>query len=65
VRADDTGLMVKPQDVDALRAAIERLLADTALGQRLAAAAGAWVRQRYSRERMLDAMEVIFRKVAA
>ena len=65
VRHDDTGLMVAPQDVEALRAAIERLLADPALGARLARAASAWVRERYSRERMLDSMETVFRSVAA
>ena len=65
VRNDDTGLMVPPQDIEALRAAIERLLGDPALGARLAGAAGAWVRERYSRERMLDNMEAIFRSVAS
>ncbi len=65
VRHDETGLMVPPQDVVALRAAIERLLGDPALGARLAGAARAWVIGRYSRERMLDAMEAIFRSVAA
>ncbi|MCJ7837938.1 MAG: glycosyltransferase family 4 protein [Burkholderiales bacterium] len=65
VRHEDTGLMVPPQDIDALRAAIERLLGDPALGARLAAAASAWVRERYSRERMLDSMEAVFRSVAA
>jgi glycosyltransferase involved in cell wall biosynthesis len=65
VRHEDTGLMVPPQNADALRAAIERLLDEPALGQRLAEAARAWVRGRYSRERMLDSMEVVFRSVAA
>ncbi|MBK5103891.1 MAG: glycosyltransferase, partial [Burkholderiales bacterium] len=65
VRREDTGLMVPPQDIDALRAAIERLLGDPALGARLAVAASAWVRERYSRERMLDSMEAVFRSVAA
>jgi hypothetical protein len=35
------------------------------LAQRLAQAARAWVRSRYSRERMLDSMEAVFRKVTA
>jgi len=65
VRHEETGLMVPPQDTDALRAAIERLLAEPALGERLAQAARAWVRERYSRERMLDSMEAVFRSVAA
>jgi hypothetical protein len=35
------------------------------LGERLAEAARAWVHSRYSRERMLDSMEALFRGVAA
>mgnify|MGYP001562580813 CR=1 FL=1 len=65
VRHEETGLMVPPRDADALCAAIERLLAEPALGARLAQAARAWVRGRYSRERMLDSMEAVFRKVTA
>ena len=65
VRNEATGLIVAPRDVEALRAAIERLLEDRALGARLAEAARAWVRERYSRERMLDSMEAVFRGVAA
>jgi glycosyltransferase involved in cell wall biosynthesis len=65
VRHEATGLMVPPQDADALRAAIERLLAEPALAQRLAQEARAWVLSRYSRERMLDSMEVVFREVSA
>ena len=65
VRDGETGLMVPPQDAAALRDAIERLLGDSALCARLAAAAGARVRERYSRERMLDDMEAVFRSVAA
>ena len=65
VRDGDTGLMVRPEDVVALRTAIERLLDQPALGARLAEAARAWVRERYSRERMLDAMEAVFRGVRA
>lgn len=65
VRHEQTGLMVPPQDVEALRAAIERLLAEPALGARLTEAARAWVRERYSRERMLERMEAVFRSVAA
>ena len=65
VRHEETGLMVPPQDVAALSAAIARLLADPALATRLAQAACAWVGSRYSRERMLDGMEAVFRSVAA
>ena len=62
---EETGLMVPPQDAAALRAAIERLLAEPVLAARLAQAACAWVSSRYSRERMLDGMEAVFRRVAA
>jgi glycosyltransferase involved in cell wall biosynthesis len=65
VRHEATGLMVPPQDPDALRAAIERLLDQPALAQRLAQDARAWVISRYSRERMLDSMEAVFREVTA
>ena len=65
VRHEETGLMVPPQDVAALAAAIARLLDEPALAQRLASAARAWVSERYSRERMLDSMEAVFRGVTA
>ena len=65
VRHEETGLMVPPQDVAALTAAIARLLDEPALAQRLASAARAWVSERYSRERMLDSMEAVFRGVTA
>jgi glycosyltransferase involved in cell wall biosynthesis len=65
VRQEETGLMVLPQDAAALAAAIDRLLHEPALGARLAQAARAWVSARYSRERMLDGMEAVFRSVAA
>ena len=65
VRHEETGLMVPAQDPVALGAAIERLLDQPALGEKLAQAACAWVENRYSRERMLDSMEAVFRSVAA
>ena len=65
LRHEETGLIVPPQDANALRAAIERLLGEPALGERLAQAARAWVRDRYSREHMLNSMEAVFRKVTA
>jgi len=65
VRHEETGLMVPAQDPVALGAAIERLLDQPALGEKLAQAARAWVENRYSRERMLDSMEAVFRSVAA
>ena len=65
VRHEETGLLVLPQDVDALRAAIERLLAEPGLAQRLAREARARVLSRCSRERMLDSMEAVFREATA
>ena len=65
VRDGETGLMVPPRDAVALRAAIERLLDEPELGANLAQAARALVRSRYSRERMLDAMEAVFRGAIA
>jgi len=65
VRHEETGLMVPPRNVEALGAAIARLLDEPALGQRLASAARAWVSSRYARERMLDSMEAVFRRAAA
>ena len=64
IRHEETGLMVPAQDAAALRAAIERLLGDPALGEKLAQAARAWVQSRDSRERMLDSMEAVFRGIA-
>lgn len=65
VQHEETGLMVPPQDAGALGAAIERLLAQPALGLRLAQAARERVRSRCSRERMLDRMEAVFGEAIA
>jgi glycosyltransferase involved in cell wall biosynthesis len=45
-----TGLLVPPRDPDALRAALERLLADPDLRSRLGSAARERARERFSRE---------------
>jgi len=59
-----TGVMVKPEDAQALRAALERLLDDDgarlALGERAAAAA----RERFGEARMVEGMLAVFREAA-
>ncbi|MFO1281260.1 MAG: glycosyltransferase family 4 protein [Burkholderiales bacterium] len=64
-RDDETALVVPPGDPPVLAAAIGRLLADPALGTRLAASAHALVAPRYGRATMLDRMEAAFRRAIA
>jgi glycosyltransferase involved in cell wall biosynthesis len=52
---DETGLLVPPRDVPALRAALEQLLADQELRQRLGAAARERVRERFAWPAVTDA----------
>lgn len=61
----ETGLLVPPRDVDALRAGLRRLAEDPALRTRLGSAALARARERFADGRMLDAMEVVFRNAIA
>ena len=65
VRPDDTGLVVTPQDVPAIQAALRRLMGDAALRERLAAAALAHVRKHCSQENMLERMEAVFNSTVA
>lgn len=66
---DETALVVPPEDVAALGAALQRLLADQASGGAWSARLGAAARERivgdYAVDRMLDRMETIFHKVTA
>jgi glycosyltransferase involved in cell wall biosynthesis len=59
-----TALIVPPQDVPALLAAIERLVNDAALRGSLGSAAREHCREAYSYERMLDRMESVYRSVS-
>jgi 2-deoxystreptamine N-acetyl-D-glucosaminyltransferase/2-deoxystreptamine glucosyltransferase len=54
VRHEETGLLVPPGDVTALRAAIERLLADDVLRRRLGAAARRRITRHYGWERVIE-----------
>jgi glycosyltransferase involved in cell wall biosynthesis len=64
VRDDDTGLVVQPQDVAALRAALERLEADRGLRASLARRAREHVCVHFALDRMLERMEAVFLSVA-
>jgi glycosyltransferase involved in cell wall biosynthesis len=59
-----TALVVPPQDVTALRAALERLIAEPSLGKTLGAAARRHCAENMSYERMLERMEAVYRGVA-
>ena len=59
-----TALLVPPQDVVALRAALSRLMIEPNLRETLGAAARRHCAERMSYERMLDRMEAIYREAA-
>jgi glycosyltransferase involved in cell wall biosynthesis len=59
-----TALLVPPQDVAALRAALARLMTEPMLRETLGAAARRHCAERMSYERMLDRMEAIYREAA-
>ena len=63
-RDGETALVVPVEDVPALRSALERLLADRAMAERLGAAARRHCLAHYSYETMLDRMERIYRECA-
>jgi glycosyltransferase involved in cell wall biosynthesis len=60
VRDGETGLIVPPENVDALAEAIGRLLADKKLAARLGAAGVEYVSKSFTANSMLDNMEAIF-----
>ena len=64
IRNEDTGLLVTPRDDDGLVGAIEKLLSDEVLRERLGKAAEAEVRARADHDRNMARMEVIYRAFA-
>jgi glycosyltransferase involved in cell wall biosynthesis len=60
----ETGLLVPPRDPAALAAALEQLMTDAALRARMGRAALAHARANFGVDRMLDAMETVFHRVA-
>ena len=64
VDADVTGLIVEPRNPSALAHALARLRDDGELRIRMGEAAREKALRRFGIERMLDAMEVVFRSVA-
>ncbi len=65
IQHEVTGLVVPPDDEVALRGAIERLLADRPLADRLGSAAREVARQRYSVSAMTQRYEELWRRLAA
>jgi glycosyltransferase involved in cell wall biosynthesis len=59
-----TGLLVAPRSPPALAAALERLMTDADLRARMGAAAHAYAQANFGIDRMLDAMEAVFARVA-
>ena len=57
---EHTALIVEPRQAEPLRLALERLLADQPLGQKLAQAALVTAREKFGMEAMLDKMEAVF-----
>ncbi len=64
VTSEETGLLVPSRDPSALRAALERLLADPALRERLGAAARARARERFSWTEFVAATSALYAEVA-
>jgi glycosyltransferase involved in cell wall biosynthesis len=62
---EETGLLVPPRDVEALRAALERLLGDADLRRRLGSAGRERVRRRFSWEAITEATIAAYREAAS
>lgn len=64
VRHEETGLLVAPRDVVALREAIERILSDPGTAKAMGERARMFVSQQFGIDRMCDKMEQVFRRVS-
>ena len=64
VTEDMTGLLVPPRDASALRAAVERLLADPALRQRLGNEAHTRARERFGWDGVIERTLEVYRRAA-
>jgi glycosyltransferase involved in cell wall biosynthesis len=60
---EETGLLVQPGDVGALRAALQRLLDDEELRRRLGAAGRERVREHFSWQRTTDLTLAVYEEV--
>ncbi|NLC59564.1 MAG: glycosyltransferase family 4 protein [Armatimonadetes bacterium] len=65
VRHEETGLLVAPRSPEAAAAALQRLLADAGLRQRLGEAAADQARREFHFDRMLEAWECLYADVLA
>ncbi len=65
IQSGSTGLMVAPENATALAAALQTLLGDASLRERLGTAARAAALQKFSLDAMLDRMEAVFGAAAA
>jgi glycosyltransferase involved in cell wall biosynthesis len=65
VSEGETALLVPPEDPEALRAAIERMLTDPALGRRLGGAARADVEERFTTRRLAERLAPLLERAAA
>jgi glycosyltransferase involved in cell wall biosynthesis len=59
----ETGILVPPDDVEALVAAIEKLAIDVALRERLSRQARAWIESRFTLKKYIDRVESIYQQL--